>query len=569
MSILKRSVLFLFCVLLSTGFVLSFEPTLPSENAIYNARLIPAPRTTQFGQGVIVFNKNLKCILVLPEEIIHEKNTKEFINTTSKVLTKWFNIEIIPELQTPEQLLKHSQQNQEINQTILQFAQSLNDDNDNFFLKKNASQILAVPDKSTAFDLSPEEIASCRDDSRGTLIIAGSDQDGIRDAFKTLIQLSETFGITENVVSSCHFIPELLVKDWPEITFRGLHLCWFPETSPAKIEQSIRIAAYYKFNYIILEFWGTFPFESTSVLSWSDFQTSKDEIHRLVHLGRELGVKLIPQMNLFGHATAARVSVGKHTTLDFHPEYEPLFEPDGWTWNIYNPDTRKLLTQCVLELYEAFESPEFFHLGFDEAYSAGTGFLARRKGNYIDVLAEWLTYFHDLFFERNCRVMIWHDMLVDVNDFNGYTAGGNTKTRDLINKLPKDILICDWQYSAPKENENWPTTQYFKDKGYEFISCPWRNTSGIISLAQNVSAKEGFGLLCTTWHRFYGESMRNILTVGSGAAWGTTYRGSSMDKILSFNRHLRQASRDIPNKTYRTNGVTDLQVLPNTVGSLD
>ncbi|MBP5621538.1 MAG: family 20 glycosylhydrolase, partial [Thermoguttaceae bacterium] len=301
-----------------------------------------------------------------------------------------------------------------------------------------------------------------------------------------------------------------------------------------------------------------FPFECSDALCWSERRANKNEVRELVSLGKSLGVELIPQMNLFGHAPGARNASAKHTILDYHPEMEPLFEPDGWTWNVCNPATRELLTKCVLELYETFDKPRYFHIGCDEAYSAGTSFLARRRGNYVDALADWINYFHDLMKERDCRIMMWHDMLIEPDEFKGYTAVGNPRTRGLIDKLPKDVLVCDWQYGAPKENESWPTTTYFMDKGFEVISCPWKDLNGIRSLGANVVEKKSFGILCTTWHVFYGDTMRNILVVGANWSWGTRYRGSSYGD--AFNTHLRQALRDATHKEYRTNGIYDWQV---------
>ena len=211
-----------------------------------------------------------------------------------------------------------------------------------------------------------------------------------------------------------------------------------------------------------------------------------------------------------------------------------------------------------MELYETFDNPRFFHIGCDEAYSGGTSFLARRKGCYVDALAEWITYFHDLFKERDCRIMMWHDMLIESKDFKGYTAVGNPRTRGLIDKLPRDVIICDWQYGKPMENEEWPTTTYFMDSGFDVIDCPWNELDGIRSLGSNGIKKNAFGLLCTTWHVFYGNTMRNILVVGANYAWGTRYRGASYGD--AFNTHLRQALQDSETKNYRTNGINDWQV---------
>ncbi|MDO5308466.1 MAG: family 20 glycosylhydrolase, partial [Planctomycetia bacterium] len=540
-------------VLAFNAFCSAFEPPETSEVALYNARLIPAPRDIQYGNGVVVFNRELRCILLTSNDEAQRVDATD-LDALRASASKDFGVELVFERFSIDEFMR---QDDEAPQELLDFTQRLADDAE-FFKTTNAYRMLALADPS-AKDATVDAIVERRNQWKGTLVIAGSDLSGIRDAFKTLRQLSETFAVSATIDDSSFFIPEIKVDDAPRLSFRGLHLCWFPETKGTDIERSIRIAAYYKFNYIVLEFWGVFPFDACDALCWSEFHTTKAEVARLVKVGKELGVRLIPQFNLFGHAPGARVASGKHAILDFHPEYEPLFEPDGWTWNVYNPATRELLTKCVWELFETFEQPPYFHIGCDEAYSAGSNFVARRRGDYPDALADWITYFRNLLNQRDCRVMMWHDMLIEGESFPGYTASGNEKTRGLLEKLPKDIIICDWQYGAPKKDETWPTLDYFTESGFDVLACPWLNLEGIRSLAGNVIENDRFGVLCTTWHKFYNGDMPRVLAVGAQACWGTKYQGSAPFGNV-FNRHLRQASRDVLDKDYRTGGVGDWQV---------
>ena len=555
---MKRLLTFCFTVALlalATTATPAFEPTDASEVALYNARLTPGPRSVEFGRGVVVFNEKLRCVVLTAEPDV---DFGADLETLRAGVRRDFCADFAFEKKSAAEFLAELKEKGDASDDALRFAQKLTEDAE-FFQKKNAYRCLALRDPSFASDASAKELAERRNDSAGTLLIAVSDFAGLRDSFKTLRQLSETFGVSATTEDSRRFIPEVEIDDAPLLEFRGMHLCWFPETEISEIERSIRLAAYYKLNYIVLEFWGVFPFDASPALCWDEFHTTKDDVRNLVAIGKELGVELIPQMNLFGHAPAARGSSGKHTILDFHPEMEPLFTPDGWTWNVCNPATRELLTKCVLELYETFDRPAFFHIGCDEAYSAGTSFIERRDGGYLDALADWIVYFHDLLKERNCRIMMWHDMLIEASDFKGYTTGGLAKTRGLIDKLPKDILICDWQYGAPKEGETWPTTTYFLDKGFDVLACPWENLDGIRSLAKNVAEKNAFGLLCTTWHTLYGDKLRKEFPVAAQAAWGTKYQGSNPFGF-PFDRHLRQALQNAVYKDYRTNGVNDWQV---------
>ena len=215
----------------------------------------------------------------------------------------------------------------------------------------------AIPAEGYSIEVKSEE-----------LVLATASVTGVKNALKTLRQLAEPERCVEKF---SHFIlPAVKISDFPALRFRGVHLCWFPESSIFEIEKTLRLAAYYKFNHAIIEPWGIFKFKSHPEFCWNEFGIDPEEFRRLVRLGKELGITLIPQINILGHAAFARCGSGKHTLLDFHPEYASLFEPDGWTWCISNPAARKCLTDLVLEIYEAFGSPQLFHIGCDEAFNA-------------------------------------------------------------------------------------------------------------------------------------------------------------------------------------------------------
>lgn len=400
--------------------------------------------------------------------------------------------------------------------------------------------------------------------SGSTLTISAEHFSGIRYAFSTLRQLAEANGGTEKLMY--YSIPETMIEDAPAMSFRGLHLCWFPETEAIQIEQYLRWAAYYKFNHVIIEFWGTYPFISHPVLSWQEYKTSTKDIRRLVDISKELGVTLIPQLNIFGHASGSRHGSGKHAILDIHPEYQPLFEPDGWVWCLSNPATRMVLTDIILETFEAFDNPPYYHIGADEAWGAAECRLCRNS-DYDALMADYLKYFHQLLAEKNCRMMMWHDMLISRNDdrWKGYVVNGNAKAETLLKSLPKDIVICDWQYSAPRENDIWPTMTYFKEQGFKVLACPWNNVENIKSLGKKADDAQLDGLLCTTWHSPSRNELLNIMMYGAQAAW-SKFPYTNPDSMFSM-RHLRQIGWDIPIKNYQNCGIYEWQVRPETYQS--
>lgn len=56
----------------------------------------------------------------------------------------------------------------------------------------------------------------------------------------------------------------------------------------------------------------------------------------------------------------------------------------------------------------------------------------------------------------------------------------------VLEALPKDIIICDWQYGAPGEDETWPTMLHFKNQGFQVLASPWNQVDNITSLGEIV-----------------------------------------------------------------------------------
>lgn len=427
----------------------------------------------------------------------------------------------------------------------------------------NIRPALTLVESAKAFAPEGYEIRIAKD----AVTISAGDGKGILNAMKTLRQLTET----ERGVLKYRerILPCSTILDAPALAFRGIHLCWFPETAAFEIEKQIRLAAYYKFNYAVIEPWGMFKSSVHPEMCWKEFAVDADELKRLVRLGRELGITLIPQLNLFGHAALSRCGSGKHVLLDFHPEFESLFEPDGWTWCISNPATRAFLTDLVLELHEVFERPEFFHIGCDEAYNASSCTSCRRS-DYKQLLCDHITYFHDLFAQRGTRVMMWHDMLLNREDprWNGYIVCGREKhgLTELYKILPKDIVICDWQYDYPEsegKEPHWTTSRFFQETGFDLLVCPWINARGTISLGKFAAENKCFGMLETTWHLNHGARTFLIYFHAAMASWSPEAEFADDITYREFmNRHLREISRDMGLKKYVEQGNCAYQVNP-------
>ena len=402
------------------------------------------------------------------------------------------------------------------------------------------------------------------------LTIEAESLQGVRYAMYTLRQAAEP--VPEGRTLKGYWLPALDVTDAPALGFRGLHLCAFPELSVRALEHQIRLAAYYKYNYVVLESWGMFRSEKHPFLAFRDAYLTVDESKRLATLARDLGVTLVPQFNVFGHAAGARSISGKHVALDYHPERQPLFEPaGGWNWCLTNPETKEVLKDVLSELHAAFLDPPYVHIGCDEANEPSCA-NCRAAGPYEKLFAAHVLELAAFLRQRGARTMMWHDMLLDHGDprWTGFYANGTSGiARALREEFPKDIVVCDWYYGAVPDSGDYPTLRHFRDCGFATLTCPWTEASGIA--AQGAFArKEGLtGVLQTVWDRFGHERFGRTVADGASAAWGSpAYAGPKIPFGAApvphpATTHWRQTGWDMGIDGYAETGWIDVQVNRN------
>ncbi len=286
----------------------------------------------------------------------------------------------------------------------------------------------------------------------------------------------------------------------PDIPFRGVHLCCFPETTREELCSYIRLAGLLRFTHIIVEFWGTLDLEIPGVpLAWPGAMTLAGA-KAMFDEARAWGLEVIPMFNHLGHAAGARLSCGKHVVLDQAPHLAPLFRANGWEWDIENEKVRALLADIRRKMIEISGGGRYFHLGCDEAYSFGYG------ENRAAALAGFLTEIQDSPEMRGRRGIIWGDMLQLKQDYENEPRRYSFNVTDpaisgaLRDKLDRRLIIADWQYHQP--DGCWKSSAAFKSLGFDVICCPWDHDErlNVRSALRTAKALSLHGVLHTTWH---------------------------------------------------------------------
>ena len=373
---------------------------------------------------------------------------------------------------------------------------------------------------------------------------------GVRYALYTLRQTMLAMPRDGRAVE-WYAMPALDIHDAPALRFRGIHIPWNMKSTAAEIEKRVRLAAYLKFNYAVIEPWGTFRSERHPWWGWKEGTMTPSAVRHVVKVGKDLGITLVPQIPAFGHASMDITSPGRHAVLDAHGEYAPLFESlNGWNWCLSNPETLKVQFELIDELMELFGNPPYFHIGCDEA--AKPNCPKCLASDYRALVVKHILALHDGLKVRGARTMLWHDMFIKAGDsrWEGFTANGTDETVQAFESFPRDMVVCDWIYSKAKDS--YPTLAHFRKMGFDVLACPWHDRGG--TAAQGAAARELgiLGLLVTSWGdgqgKQRGKVMSDIFAAGAAAAWGTPYVESPLWKWgydLDFIRNLRDVEHDM------------------------
>lgn len=298
------------------------------------------------------------------------------------------------------------------------------------------------------------------------------------------------------------WLPGVWICDWPQLRFRGVHLCIFPTTELAAIRQAILWAARFKCNAVVIEPWASLKSNRHPELAYAHAYTP-EQIRPLIRLGQALHLDMVPMLNSWGHASGMRSRSGEHVVLDRFPQYRSLFEADGWSFRLANPEIYTLLFDRYEELLELFGRVRYFHVGMDEAWGhlGGVKLELPAGKQPHELAAEHILKLHQYFTDRKIQILMWHDMLIQRGDpeLKGAGPAGSIppyNTHLVLDKLPRDVIIAAWNYDVVGD---WPIPRYFRDKGFPVVVCPWKTRRNTITLVNQAKELDLLGVLATTW----------------------------------------------------------------------
>lgn len=289
-------------------------------------------------------------------------------------------------------------------------------------------------------------------------------------------------------------------------TWRAVHLMAPSSGEVALLNRAIEQAlAPLGVNVLILEVNYGYQYRSHPELRLGKALSFRD-VRDVLKTCRSAGIRLIPQFNCLGHQSWEKTTF---PLLTKYPEFDetPHIPPDNpgiycRSWCPLHPKVNEVVFALMDELIEAFEA-DAFHVGMDEVFLIASEGCSRCRGkDPADLFAKAVNdYYEHLVKRRKLTMLMWGDRLLDdsVMQYGKWEASQNG-TAPAVDKIAKDIILCDWHYELRSE---YPSIPFFLQKGFRVLPASWRNLQAAIAL-RDYARKQGdnrmLGHLCTTWH---------------------------------------------------------------------
>ncbi len=299
-----------------------------------------------------------------------------------------------------------------------------------------------------------------------------------------------------------------------------------------------------KVNTLILRVDFNYQYKSHPELRDS-IALSKSDVNKLLEACKKNGIRIIPQINLLGHQSWAAKT---ENLLRVYPEFDEtpwikMPAPADYKWpnddKLYcrsycplAPGVHKVVFDLVDEIMDVFEATAF-HAGMDEVFYLGEDKCPRCAGRDKAVLfANEVQTIRDHLAEKNQELWIWGDRLIDGRATGiGEWAASYNDTYRAVDLIPRDVVICDWQY-----DEDNQTAVYFALKGLRVVTCTWNRPQVALDQvddlyrSRKISSKElkgrFYGIAETVWssptqflNGYYGKGPAT--ETGDNTPWNT------------------------------------------------
>lgn len=222
---------------------------------------------------------------------------------------------------------------------------------------------------------------------------------------------------------------------------------------------------------------------------------SRDEFKVWIGYIQGKGMQVVPELKLLTHQD--KFLQNKQTDLMFNSSsYDPS-NPQVYQKNVY---------PLIDELVELI-SPRAFHIGHDEVAGFARWWWPKWLKEGEEMLPAELFYqdvaqLHEYLSKRGLEIWMWGDMLITPEEFpemrrNNLHGIPLDYGKPLRQRLPKDIVICDWHYAD--NQADYPSLATFKAEGFRVIGATWKKEKTIRNFSRYAAKHGADGMIATTW----------------------------------------------------------------------
>ena len=287
-------------------------------------------------------------------------------------------------------------------------------------------------------------------------------------------------------------------------TWRALHLIG---PGPQRLEVTRQLISEFlvpmRFNVLILEVNYGFQYQSHPELECRGL--TRQQARELAAFSRKHGIRLIPLFNCLGHQ-----SWGSNTSalLTKYPQFDETPHVPADNKGIYcrewcpsHPEVNKIVFDLLDELSDAFDA-DAVHVGMDEVFLIGDEKCPRCRGKDPgELFAKVVCELHQhLAEQKGVEMLMWGDRLLDAAKSSyGKWEASQTGSHRAIERIPREIIICDWHYGR---REDYPSVRFFQEQGFRVLPATWKNPDGAVALircSRSEATQKMLGLLFTGW----------------------------------------------------------------------
>ncbi len=284
----------------------------------------------------------------------------------------------------------------------------------------------------------------------------------------------------------------------------GVHVGMGSQNATAGLTEVVPRLAQLGINAIVAEINYGYEYQSHPELRSDNF-SNKEQIGKLVAECKKNHIRLIPQFQCLGHQSWSKRTA---PLLVEYPQFDetPGLYPDNKdiycrSWCPLHPEVNAVIFSLMDELIDAFEA-DALHVGMDEVFLIGEDACSRCKGkDKAELFAKAVNDYHKhLVEEKKIEMLMWGDRLIDTNKVNmGKWEASANGTAPAIDRVPKDIIICDWHYEPRPAYESVPM---FLEKGFRVWPASWRKpdaAKALVDYSKTFNNPRMLGHLNTTW----------------------------------------------------------------------